>query len=76
MTEQTPPQPRQQPRQQQPPDTQQSAPGQARHSSESGPEVFGDGSTREQQEQLVKEHEAANAETKKYADAERAARED
>jgi hypothetical protein len=72
MTEQTPPQ--QQPRQprQQPQDTEQSVRQPA--TSESTPEVFGDGSTREQQKQLVKEAEEANAETKKAADAEREAR--
>ena len=38
------------------------------------PDVFGDGSTKQQQEQLVKEAEAANKATKKFADAERDAR--
>lgn len=51
--------------------------GQPRHTSgESVPEVFGDGSTREQQQQKVKEAEGANAATKEFADAERKARED
>ncbi len=38
------------------------------------PAVFADGSTREQQQQLVKEAEEANAQVKKFADAERKAR--
>lgn len=40
----------------------------------SRPAVFGDGSTREQQDQLLQDAKDANATTKKYADAEREAR--
>lgn len=59
--------------------TQQSTPQQQPASSStrrSVPAVFGDGSTREQREQLVKEAEEANRSTKQYADAERKARSD
>lgn len=54
---------------------QQPATGQdtgARRSST--PAVFGDGSTREQQQQRVKAAETANRETKEFADADRKAR--
>jgi hypothetical protein len=63
------------------PDPQQSgqpqqaaaAPPQPRKGS-TGPAVFGDGSTQEQQDRLVREAEEANAATKRYADTEREAR--
>lgn len=38
------------------------------------PDVFADGSTREQQEQRIREAEEANRQTKEYADADRDAR--
>lgn len=40
------------------------------------PETFADGSTREQQQQRIREAEEANAATKAYADEERQARQD
>ena len=85
MTESTPQprpaQPAQSKPQQPPQDTESSVrqAGQPRHSesrSESGSGTFADGSTQEQQDQLVKEAEEANQQTKDYADAEREARED
>ena len=50
----------------------QRAGGQDQSGDQSG--TFGDGSTQEQQDQLVQEAEEANRQTKEFADAEREAR--
>ena len=64
-----------QPPQQQPqnPPAQQPATAQPQKRAAT-PEVFGDGSTKKQQDQLKKENEEANRQVKELADAEREAR--
>ena len=74
MTE-TPKQPstQEQPATSKPPVSPQSSSSGQKHAAAT-PAVFGDGSTQEQQDQLVQEAEEANAAVKAAADAEREAR--